>query len=134
MKDYWAGLPPHLRIGAHDINIIVIPDVGADSDGNTLAGAFCEANQNLTLVEGTPSKTGANETLIHEICHAILAPLSLEDEIDERACTALGAGLVQVFRDNPTLVKWLFNKDNKKRTNARRTKKPVKPRKARRAS
>ena len=43
-------------------------------------------------------------TFLHEVCHAILAPLKLHNRREERIVLRLEEGLSSFFAKNPTLV------------------------------
>jgi Zn-dependent peptidase ImmA (M78 family) len=48
-------------------------------------------------------------TLLHEVCHAILDPLGLRAQLDERIVERLEAGLASAFQENPTFFRQLIS-------------------------
>lgn len=105
--NYWEGLPPTIRIGAHDLIVEIGPKNEMDDKGYVMAGAYSGCEQSIWFYDGAPSKSFAVEISLHEIGHAILAPLGLDEDEEERICTMIGGGLTQVFRDNKKYLEWL---------------------------
>ena len=55
-------------------------------------------------------QTRFRETLIHEMSHAILYEMGVEldDDIEERVCSAIGQGLAQMLDSNKDVLEMLF--------------------------
>ena len=49
----------------------------------------------------------AKDTLLHEVLHALLMPLCLGSEEEERIVAPLSTGLLDVIQRNPEFVEWL---------------------------
>ena len=94
--------PRQVRIGPHtfrvhvDTNGVMVDEVGT-SDADSLM---------IALRGGSPH-TAMADTLLHEITHAVLRPLKLEHELEERVCMQIGSQLLDVLRSNPKLVEYL---------------------------
>ena len=54
----------------------------------------------------------ARQVMVHELLHQVLTVNSMQISADDEEVVvrALEAGLLQVLRDNPALVKWLTDK------------------------
>ncbi|MFH2076326.1 MAG: hypothetical protein ABIJ57_13435 [Pseudomonadota bacterium] len=96
-------LPPKLRIGPFDFDIVVW-----SNEKGTDVGKFGE----FSVVDGTISLDVTREhktldTLIHEILHAIwwTGNLAEENVSEEDAVSALSTGLLLMLRDNPEILK-----------------------------
>lgn len=112
---FWKGFPSRLRVGAHDIKVRVV--TSRTLGGPQVHGEYNSMKQLFRFSEAAPSKTSAADTALHEICHALLEPLGLAPEEDERVCYVLGGGLVQVLRSNPQLLEWLSEAIKEEETN-----------------
>lgn len=113
-RGHWQGFPSRLRVGAHSIKVRVVPASNLGGDGDTVHGEYSSIEQTFRFNAAAPSKSSAADTVVHEICHALLEPLSLDAEDEERVCYVLGGGIVQVLRDNPKLLEFLSDlKDDK---------------------
>lgn len=106
MSDVFGGLPTSIRIGPYDHKVIVkeiIPD-----DGSTVFGEFSSERLEITIHPSNhPHDHHIVDTLLHEILHGLFEYSGLDLKVEERICSFLGTGLMQVIRDNPELVKWL---------------------------
>ena len=94
--------PKRVRIGPHtfrvhvDVDGVMVDAVGtSDTDSLTIA-----------LRGGMPHTTMA-DTLLHEITHAVLRPLKLDPDLEERVCMQIGSQLLDVLRSNPKLVEYV---------------------------
>lgn len=117
-KNYWNGMPASLRIGAHDLAVLIIPGWSPDSEDGKTQGQYSSNEQNIRFGENAPSKTHAVDTAFHEICHALLLPLGIKEKKEEPICSLLGSGLAQVLRDNPQFVTWLRETETNDNGNA----------------
>lgn len=99
-------LPPSLRVGAYDFDIVKWDAVQAGS-GNSF-GEFNSARLEIGLCQDFPSAAKAAYTFLHEIMHAIWFTYGLNDkEEEERIVTLLSLGWTQVHADNPWLLGWV---------------------------
>lgn len=54
------------------------------------------------------------DTLLHELCHAVLHTQGREGhELEEYFVRALASGLIGIFQDNPGLAEWLATDHDK---------------------
>lgn len=70
--------------------------------------------QTIYLVPGMTGER-EREILFHEIGHAINELLDIDGVEDEEICQRGSVAWMTVFRDNPKLVDWMFNRKRKKR-------------------
>ena len=96
--------PLEIQVGPHAYRVEVVPDgilEGAGADGT------CH-NRRLTLaVDGGQPPTQMADCLLHELTHALLATIKLEDDAEEALCLILGPALLDLVRDNPKLIDWI---------------------------
>lgn len=106
---FWRHFPKTIRLGPHDLSVQFGPIETKDPEEEAIFGSFSAANLMIELSDAVPTQTSAIEVGLHELCHALLAPLSLKFAEEERICGVIGSGLAQVLRDNPAIIKWLAN-------------------------
>jgi hypothetical protein len=96
--------PRRVQVGPHCYKVTLIPDgilEGAGSDGTC-------APRHLSIgLDGSQPPSSLADTLCHELTHALLATVKLEDDVEESVCLALGPGLFALVRDNPEWVDWM---------------------------
>lgn len=95
--------PKHVQVGPHRYRVHLIdaalPDAGCDG--------ICSKDRLSIAVYREQGSTKVADTLLHELVHALLAPVKLEDDVEEAVALALGPGLLGLMRDNPRLVDWV---------------------------
>jgi len=97
-------LPSKVKIGPHRFRVVVIPYSileGAGADG------ACGPRRNVIAIDGGCPPSQLADTFLHELTHALLASVKLEDDVEEAVALALGPGLLQFMQDNPELVRAL---------------------------
>lgn len=106
-----AKLPERIKIGAHWWTIKHDSiDVPRMRDENVY-GESDEKTFTIAIDYGRAHERQA-ETLLHEIYHAIQTTWLLpKDRSDEAVVKATTAGLLQVLRDNPEVVKFILKVD-----------------------
>lgn len=87
---------------------------GLTSDqGITAYGIITNSKQTIELETDFPSKDKYNEVLLHEVLHGVIDQYGIDNLINhenmESIVSILARGLMQVFQDNPDLVKELFH-------------------------
>ncbi len=104
-KDLMDALPERIRVGAFDIEIRPWPSREANAIHRF--GQFSGNEALIRIHDDMPSAAHHFDTVIHEITHAIWWAANVQDEDrEERTVSALSSGWVQVWRDNPRLVRW----------------------------
>jgi hypothetical protein len=71
------------------------------------AGVYgmCSKDKQVIYMDTTATDSVQLDTLLHEILHGIWWTGALEDEDkEERIVSVLATGLVQVFKDNPSIL------------------------------
>lgn len=95
--------PRRVQVGPHSYRIALLdaalPDAGCDG--------ICSKDRLQIALYAEQGATKVADTLLHELGHAVLATVKLEEDIEEAVCLALGPGLLQLIRDNPRLVDWV---------------------------
>lgn len=95
-------LPDTVTVGPHRYSIALVPDgilEGAGADGT------CTPRRNVIALDGGQPPSQLADTLMHEVAHALLAVVKLEDDVEEALALALGPALVMLIRDNPELIR-----------------------------
>ena len=101
-------LPATIRIGPFDWNLVHWTSIEA-----TAASRYGECSSHELIIRISPdmaSPAKLVDTFLHEIGHAIwwVSGLSKQDNSDEeRIVSATAITMVQVFRDNPWLTRWI---------------------------
>lgn len=83
-------IPKELKIGAHTYEIVVM-------DGFSDDGAITEGGRNIIFLNGSLNETVLEETLFHEIIHA------LNNGLKESDVEWIAQALYQVLKDNNLL-------------------------------
>lgn len=96
--------PKHVDVGPHRYRVLVVND-GVLGDAGE-AGHTTRTRLVIALDGEQPASLLA-DTLCHELGHALLAPVGLETEVEERVALALGPGLLALIRDNNRLIDWV---------------------------
>lgn len=82
-------------------------------EGEAAYGNIKHTDQTILLSSQFPSKQKRDEVLLHEVIHGVIDLYGINNLIPEDNGEAvvelLARGMMQVFQDNPDLVKELFN-------------------------
>lgn len=99
-------LPDFIRVHGFDLRIerwnshVVM--------GNRRWGEFSSAEQCIRIQSDMPTPFKAVDTFLHEVTHAIWWAYGLFDkDEEERIVLTMGSAWMQVYRDNPWLLKWI---------------------------
>lgn len=95
-------LPDEVIVGPHRYRVELIPDgilEGAGADG------LCQPRRLMLALDGGQPDTQLVDCLMHELVHALLAVVKLDDDLEESIALTLGPGLVMLIRDNPELIR-----------------------------
>jgi hypothetical protein len=107
MTDLVDGIPDSLRIGPYDIRVEKMDSI-PDDDGKMLWGCYDHGKLLIQITRSQPNILFIVDTLFHEIYHAIYVNTGLGyGSTEEHVVSALATGMTQVYRDNPSLVRWL---------------------------
>jgi hypothetical protein len=91
-----------VRISHYDFKIERVK--GKTMAANEVFG-LCDKNKQVIYMDTTATDSVQLDTLLHEILHGIWWTGALEDEDkEERIVSVLATGLVQVFKDNPSIL------------------------------
>lgn len=97
--------PPRLvRVGPHCYKVRQVRDgilEGAGSDGT------CSPRHLVIALDANQPRSAKADTLCHELTHALLATVQLDDATEEAICLAMGPALLSLVRDNPKLIAYL---------------------------
>ena len=93
--------PKHVKVGPHSYSVIV------DRHGLMSDMGHCDPDQGIIALHAGQCVSAMRDSLTHEVLHAALAPLNLDDELEERIVSTLSPTWLGVVRDNPRLVAWL---------------------------
>lgn len=95
-----GGVPSTVKVGPFDVTVELC-DLPDDRDGE-----FDAAHQRIR-VRDTVAVTYQRYLLLHEVIHAAAFAFGFDEDDEEAAASRLGFGLLQVLRDNPSLVRFL---------------------------
>lgn len=87
-------IPPSLKVGGHQIKVELVDPTDPELDG--ACGMFIRTN-NRILIDKTLSRSQLEQSLIHEIFHA------LNWELKEEFIESFSQQIYQVFKDNNLL-------------------------------
>lgn len=100
-----SKLPNSVRVGAFDFRIEDWSPTAAHAERKF--GDFCSL-QCLIRVDSSVNPMKVLDTLIHEINHAIYWAYCLEaQDNEERTVGTMSTAWVQVYRDNPDLIRFI---------------------------
>lgn len=97
--------PKRLRIGPH-VYRIINDENGLCSDVGGARGS-CYTERLTIALNGDLPHTVKAQTLLHEVVHGCLDGVSIDKDVEELVCQALGSGLLAVIRNNSKLVPYL---------------------------
>ena len=108
MGKHWADeLPDTIRVGAFDFKLS-IKDAEWDKNSDKW-GQFSADDQSIFIARSIVNSVRFIDTLLHEINHAIYWTHGIKDEDnEERIVGQFSSAWVQIYRDNPWLLKWLI--------------------------
>lgn len=96
-------LPRTVRVGPHRYRLVI------DRNGLLEQGGACNGltvpRRLVLAVDGTLEGTALAEVVVHELLHACMAGLGLDDELEERVADGAAGRLLGVIRDNPALIR-----------------------------
>lgn len=96
-----------LRIGPYDIAVLSWEPRSAQA--NNSSGEFSSTEMCIRINCRT-DRLFAVDTVLHEILHAIYWAYQIKPEDgEERTVTVLATAWLQVYRDNPGLLLWLYD-------------------------
>lgn len=98
-----GDMPRAVKVGNVIYNVVRTPNI--HSDDATMRVGECDFLQNtITInIDSYISGDAAHQTLMHEIMHAIVHMMGLDDKIDEDLIDKLATGVHIVATDNPHL-------------------------------
>lgn len=99
-----SRVPAKIRVGPHTYRVVQVPHgilEGAGSDGT------CNPRHLTIGLDDNQPRSQKADTLLHELIHALLATVKLDEDTEEQICLALAPGLLALLRDNPNLVTYL---------------------------
>jgi len=99
-----ATPPTTVAVGPHTYSVVLVPS-GILKDANR-AGQ-CNVQGLVIAVDAAQARSQVADTLLHEITHALLEVIDLDEDVEERVALAMGPGLLALLRDNPALVRWV---------------------------
>lgn len=106
MKHWADELPGSIRLGPFDIELAVRNGEGGDLTKNW--GEFSSNRQVINIDRTIADTVRFVEVLVHEITHAIYWAYGVEEQDkQERIVLTLARPWLQIYRDNPWLLKWL---------------------------
>jgi hypothetical protein len=100
-------MPPQtLRIGPYDIKVINWDRLAASASERL--GEFSSMELCIRVDFASYSPLFSAGVLLHEINHALYWHYGVDDKDgEERICGMMANGWLQVWRDNPSLLKWI---------------------------
>ena len=107
MKHWADELPETIRVAAYDIKL-ELKDTEWSDNGNKW-GSFSADDQAICITRTIVNPIRFADTLLHEINHTIYWAHGVKDEDNqERIVGQFSSAWVQIYRDNPWLLKWLI--------------------------
>lgn len=96
--------PRSFVLGAHRWRLLVDVDEMLLDDG---CHGSCIPRRKMIAVDGALEGTALAEVVLHELLHATLAGLVLDDDLEEQVVQAQAGPLLEMLRRNPPLVRYL---------------------------
>ncbi len=93
--------PRHVKVGCHTYKVAV------EKHGLMSDMGHCDVDAGVIGINGQQYPSAMRDTLTHELLHACLAPMNLDEDTEERIVSVLAPTWLGVIRDNPKLVDWL---------------------------
>lgn len=102
------AIPATVTICGYPYTILVVDAIARGTDGSFLDGRITYHDAEIEIVKNLPDLF-ERATVLHEILHGIaLHTGQLRFKQDESEINALSFALVNLLRDNPTLVTYLL--------------------------
>ena len=96
--------PRSFLLGAHRWRLLVDVDEMLINDA---CHGQCVPRRKTIAVDGALEGTALAEVVLHELVHAALSGLVLDDDVEEQIAQGLAGPLLEVLRRNPPLVHFL---------------------------
>lgn len=105
---WWETIPKHVKVGYRVIEIVQW-DVWDAARAQHWA-EFDPGKEEIRLIPWCSAQKAAN-SMIHEICHVIVAVWGIDDGhmTEEEFCIVAANGWSTVIRDNPVMMRWLIH-------------------------
>lgn len=109
MTKAWAErLPKSVRVGPHIWRVELWTHLQGSASGKY--GECSTQEFRISVQAEVHALSSLFDTVIHELSHAIYWAQDIaDDDKEERSVTRYATGWTQVFRDNPELVRWLYD-------------------------
>ena len=100
--------PESIRVGAFEYAVVTISELESLQQNNI--GYLNTNDFTIGIAEHIADPRRA-EVVLHETFHAIFRGFGfeLDHELEEKLVTLLGQGMLQVMRDNPQMVAWVYS-------------------------
>jgi len=69
--------------------------------------AQCSPTRLVIAIDPDQPRTQQQDCVVHELVHAGLASMRIDEDLEEQVALTLAPQLLAVLRDNPKLVAWL---------------------------
>lgn len=93
--------PAKVRLLASEIQVVFVPNL--TQDNHSAFGIYDDKTSTVQLLEDC-SKSATQDTIVHELLHAVLQAYELDSE---KVVRALTPGILSMVRDNHDLVAYL---------------------------
>ncbi len=108
-EDGAIAMPESLRIGPFDYTVVEKPELECEKSGNIGhldSGAF-----EIGVALHVPPQRQA-EVMLHEVFHGVFRGFGfdLDHDLEEKLVTLLAQGMLQVMRDNPEMIAWIYDR------------------------
>ena len=108
MTDHFSGVPSSIRAGPYDVVFEIVDNPNDSDDDHVTWGRWRSTKLTVQVNREQPSSIFAVGTMLHELLHVAWSLNSIgHEDIEERIVSSLSDYLIQVFRDNPTLLAWI---------------------------
>jgi len=102
------NMPQRVKIGAINWHV---EQASHDLQLEELRGHTLPALRTMRVDETMPLSL-QQETLLHEVLHALSVPLDNDQQLTEQQVRHTAAYLMQIFTDNPRLREFLFQEED----------------------
>ena len=103
-----AALPANVRVGPFDFRLE--PWDTAAARAHACYGECSHTELRISFDAAMTDPVVLLDTIMHELTHAIFFVYDIKDEdAEERTVRLMATGWVQIYRDNPALLKWTAN-------------------------
>ena len=97
-------IPTEVKVGPHIYRVVVDEDrllVDSGQLGHT------NKEKLIIAIEADQAPSQLADTLIHELVHAMLSSMGLDEGTEERVANGLAPDILLLMQDNPELIKYL---------------------------